>query len=387
MFEEIDRRGTYAVKTDLVKTKFGTVDILPLWVADMDISSPKCVQEALKNRALHPIYGYTVYPPHYFQVIKEWFKRYQWEIEEAWIVPCYGVVPSLNFAISAYSKEGDSVIVQTPLYPPFVSSLKHKKREVLDNTLLYEEGKYIIDFKDFEIKAKKATLFLLCSPHNPSSRAWSQKELKKIIDICLENEVLIISDEIHADIVYDTIYRSLGSFKEIEDKCIIFNAPSKTFNIAGLNTSYAIIPNTKLRKLFVLEQNKSGIMNGNPFGIEALIASYSKGSQWLVSLKIHLQKNINYVNQFLEKNNLPIKAIKTEATFLIWLDCKGLSFSQEELKYFFYHKAKLGLNDGISFGKSGKGFMRLNIGTSHEVVKEAMDRLLKAFENSQTIRN
>lgn len=382
MFDAIDREGTYTTKYDDAKQKFGSDDLLPLWVADMDLASPKCVQGAIKKRANHPLYGYTTYPEVYFESIQNWtLERYAWQIEKEWIVPCYGVVPSINFAIHAYTKEGDGIMIQTPLYPPFAGSVKHQHREVLDNTLVYKEGRYSIDFEDFTTKAKEATLFLLCSPHNPTGRAWSNFELEQMIDICLAHDVLIISDEIHADIVYGRMHKSIGSFEAVTHKCVVLNAPSKTFNIAGLNTSYAIIPDARLRHKYIVEQNRSGITNGNPFGIEALIAAYIGGASWLDALKHHLAQNMAFVKSFLTENDIPIYVVPTEATFLMWLDCKELGFSHEELKEFFVYKAKLGLNDGESFGKSARGFMRLNVGTSREVLQNAMQRLWDAYRS------
>ncbi len=381
MFESINREETYSVKWDEAKKKFGTDDLIPLWVADMDLASPLCVQNAMKKRAAHAVYGYTVYPETYFQVIENWMEnRFLWNIENEWIVPCYGVVPSLNFIISAFSEEGDGIIVQTPIYPPFVSSVKHKKRRVLDNRLVYENGCYYIDFEDFEIKAKEAKLFFLCSPHNPTGRVWSAEELEKIIDICIEHDVLIISDEIHADIVYEKRHRCIGSFEKIKHYSIVLNAPSKTFNVAGLNSSYAVIPDSRLRQAYTLEQNRSGITNGNPFGIEALISAYQEGEEWLEQLKSYLMSNITYVKIFLQEHHIPIRVVPTEATFLMWLDCKALGLSHDELVNFFTYKAKLGLNDGRSFGDAGDGFMRLNVGTSKEVLKEAMERLHQAYK-------
>jgi len=380
MFKALSRQGTYTTKYDDAKKKFGSDNLMPLWVADMDLASPDCVQNALQERAKHPIYGYTVYPPKYYEAIQNWMqKRFSWAIEKDWIVPCYGVVPSLNFAITAFSNEGDGIIVQTPLYPPFVNSIQDKNRVVLDNVLSYENGVYTIDFEDFKNKAKKAKLFLLCSPHNPTSRTWNMDELEQMIDICLAYDVLIISDEIHADIVYDKVHHILGSLKNILQHCVILNAPSKTFNIAGLNTSYAIIPNKKLRKEYMIEQNKSGITNGNPFGIEALISAYTDGGMWLELLKQHLKNNITYVSNYLNKENIPIVPVPSEATFLIWLDCKGLELNQKDLVKFFVDDAKLGLNNGLDFSDAGKGFMRLNIGTSKKCLEDAMERLLQAY--------
>ncbi|MCF6244938.1 MAG: PatB family C-S lyase [Sulfurovum sp.] len=380
MFESVSRLGTHSTKWDESKKKFGTDDLIPLWVADMDLASPRCVQEAIYERAIHPIYGYTIYPYAYYEAIQNWMKeRFDFSIEKEWIVPCYGVVPSLNFAITAFSKEGDSIIVQTPLYPPFVNSIKAKNRVVVDNTLCYENGVYTIDFEDFRQKAKKAKLFLLCSPHNPTSRVWEKDELEQIIDICLENNVLIISDEIHADIVYDKVHSIIGSFTKISKHCVILNAPSKTFNIAGLNTSYAIIPNKKIRNEYRIEQNKSGITNGNPFGIEALISAYSNGEVWLEALKIHLKKNIIYVRDYLSRENIPIVVVPTEATFLMWLDCKGLGLNKKDLVNFFVNESKLGLNNGLDFGQEGEGFMRLNIATSKELLEESMYKISQAY--------
>jgi len=380
-FEAIDRRGTYTTKLDDAIKKFGTDDLLPLWVADMDLASPVCVQNAMKKRAKHPLYGYTVYPEQYYKAIKKWMKkRFDWEIKTKWIVPCYGVVSSMNFAIEAYTKKGDGILIQTPIYPPFASSVKHRKRKLFDNTLVYKNGKYKIDFEDFERKAKEVKLFLLCSPHNPTGRVWEREELEKIIDICIANDVLIVSDEIHADIVYEKTHHIIGNFEKMKRRCVILNAPSKTFNVAGLNTSYAIIPDDKLRRKYMLEQNRSGISNGNPFGIEALMSAYEEGTEWLKALKNYLSDNIAYVNEFIEINKLPLHIGKTEATFLVWIDCTKMDFTHEELINFFVYEAKLGLNDGKSFGKAGDGFMRLNIGTSREVLEVAMQRLLFAYK-------
>lgn len=379
--EAVQRAGTYAVKLDEAVHKFGTDDLLPLWVADMDIAAPLCVQEALQRRAAHPVYGYTVYPERYYQAIKDWyFNRFGWKIETEWIVPAYGVVPSLNFAINAYSKEDEGIIVQTPLYPPFSDSVRRQGRKLLNNRLLYQNGSYQIDFADFEAKAREAKLFLLCSPHNPTGRVWNKEELEKLIDICLTNGVIIVSDEIHADIVFRKVHYVLGSFEKVQQHSVVLNAPSKTFNIAGLNTSYAVIPNRRLRDAYLYEQKKSGITNGTPFGIEALMAAYEGGEAWLEKLKVALWENVVFVKTFIETHHLPLKVVEPEATFLLWIDCRGLGLSTENLAAFFIKKAKLGLNEGVSFGEEGEGFMRLNIGTSKEVLHQAMQQLLRAYE-------
>ena len=380
-FEAIDRASTYTTKYDDAIKKFGTDDLMPLWVADMDLASPLCVQEAMKKRAEHPVYGYTVYPQRYYDAISGWMKkRFDWEIKQEWIVPCYGVVPSMNYAIEAYSKKGDGIVIQSPIYPPFASSVKHKKRKLYDNVLINENGKYEIDFEDFENKIKKSKLFLLCSPHNPSGRAWDKAELEKMIDICLVHNVVIVSDEIHADIVYEKTHHSVGSFEKMQAHCVILSAPSKTFNVAGLNTSYAIIPDDRLRRRFNVKQNRSGVTNGNPFGIEALMAAYEEGDVWLDALKKYLASNIAFVRDFMVKHEIPIEPLEVEATFLLWMDCREMGLDHDDLVHFFIHDAKLGLNDGKSFGEAGEGYMRLNVGTSREVLEEAMWKLFSAYK-------
>jgi len=376
---QIDRSKTYAVKWEERKAKFGTEDLLPLWVADMDLASPSCVQEALKKRAAHPIYGYTIYPEAYYAAIITWMKkRFGWEIEKEWIVPAYGVVPSIHFSIEAYTQPGDGVIVQTPVYPPFIASVHKHRRVFLENRLLNMGGEYQMDFDDFERKARGAKLFLLCSPHNPVGRVWDKEELERIVEICEHHEVTIVADEIHADIVYAKQHHPMPQIAP--HRTVLLGAPSKTFNIAGLNTSFAIISEKRLRKAYLNEQRKAGLGDGNPFGIEALIAAYGSGEDWLEALKVYLEKNINYVNEFIAKHKLAMIPYRTEATFLIWLDCRAMGLDDKELQKFFVQEAKLGLNAGVSFGEAGSGFMRLNIATSLEILKEAMDRLLQACQ-------
>jgi len=381
MIHTVNRKGTHSVKHEEAFKKFGREGLLPLWVADMDIASPKCVQEALQKRAAHPVYGYTIYPERYYDAIQDWMrKRYGWKIQREWIVPCYGVVPSINFAIEAYTGEGDGVIIQSPIYPPFFSSVTRRNRRLLDNTLQYDNGVYRIDFDDLEAKAKEARMLLLCSPHNPTGRAWHKEELEKLTQIALRHDLMIVSDEIHADIVYSHPHETLGSFEEMAAQSVILNAPSKSFNVAGLNTSYAIIPDKIVRKHYIEEQNRSGITNGNPFGIEALMSAYEEGESWLEELKQMLWDNIAYIKSFVQAHSFPIKAVIPEATFLVWLDCRGMKMDQDELVHFFVHEAKLGLNDGLSFGESGRGFMRLNVATSREILEAAMQRLLDAWK-------
>ena len=376
--QSIDRSQTHSVKWESRVSKFGTDDLLPLWVADMDIASPPCVVDALIERAKHPIYGYTIYPDSYYEAIEGWMsRRFGWSIDRDWIVPCYGVVPSINFSIEAYSDIGDGVIVQTPVYPPFFNSVRTHRRKLLENRLLHRDGKYSIDFDDLEIKAKEAKLFILCSPHNPVGRVWDRDELEKIVDICRRYDIKIVSDEIHSDIVYEKVHHILASIAP--DITILLNAPSKSFNVAGLNSSFAVISDRKLRSKYSRAQRHSGLGDGNPFGIEATIRAYNSGEDWLEGTKEYFRGNIAYIENFFRESDVDILPTVTEATFLIWLDCTGLGLSDDKLEEFFVKEARLGLNSGISFGSGGSGFMRINIATARETLEEAMSRLAEAY--------
>ncbi len=376
--EPIDRSGTYSVQYDEREAKFGTSDLLPLWVADMDLPSPLCVTEALSKRAAHPIYGYTIYPERFFEAIEGWMrKRHGWQIEKDAIVPIPGVVPALNLIVEAFSEPKEGVLIQTPVYHPFFRLGRHHGRRLIQNPLLFENGRYTIDFDDFRKKAKEAKLFILCSPHNPVGRVWSEEELSKMAAICREEGVLIVSDEVHADILYPPHrHKPIAALEESISKITItLNAPSKTFNIAGLNTAYAIVENDSLRRRLAGAIGRYELGMGNLFGIEALMAAYEGGEAWLKELLSYLKGNIDFVTDYL-KNEIPsILPIEPEATYLMWLDCRGLGMDDKELAEFFAKKAKLGLNSGISFGKRGSGFMRLNVACSRGKLEEAMKRL------------
>jgi len=383
IFDNIyDRSGTYSVKYEERKSKFGKEDVLPLWVADMDLPSPECVVSSLKKRASHPIYGYTIYPDRFFEAIIGWmYQQHNWSIKREHITPIPGVVPALNFLVTALSKPGDAILIQTPVYHPFFRLAKNHKRVLLENPLHYEDGRYTIDFDDFREKAKEAKLFIFCSPHNPVGRVWKEEELSKMAQICLEENCLIISDEIHADIVYkpNRHIPTASISSEIANITITLNAPSKTFNIAGSNTAYAIISNDSIRRHFEIELRKYDMTIGNLFGIEALISAYEGGKEWLNELLKYLQGNINYVTTFLQNEIGLIHPVKSESTYLMWLDCKNMDMNDEELEKFFIEKAKLGLNRGVTFGKEGNGFMRLNIGCPRTTLQKAMEQLKSAF--------
>ena len=377
----VDRGGTFSVKFDGRRSKFGTDDLLPLWVADMDLPAPECVTDALVRRARHPVYGYTRYPDRFFEAIANWMaKRHGWRIETDAVVPVPGVVPALNFLVEALSEPGDAVLIQPPVYPPFFRLAKNHGRRLLENPLRYDGKRYAIDFDDFRAKAKEAKLFVLCSPHNPVGRVWSEEELQRMAAICLEEDCLVVSDEIHADIVYPprrhVPVASLN--EEIARHTVTLNAPSKTFNVAGLNTAYAVVSHPTLRRKLTARLRSYDLTMGNVFGIESAVAAYEGGKGWLQELLGYLRGNIGYVESFLRRNLPMIRPVTPEATFLMWLDCRDLGMDDDELRRFFVEEAKLGLNAGVEFGKEGSGFMRLNVGTRREVLEEAMERLATA---------
>ncbi len=382
IFDVIERKGTDSIKWDDARRRFGRKDLLPLWVADMDIPAPENVQDAIKKRAEHPVFGYTFYPEKFYESIQWWYSHhFGWDVDKEWIVPEQGVVVSINVAIEAYTSEGDGVLIQTPIYPPFFNSIKNHNREIVENRLVYDGEKYTIDWDDFETKVKRSKLFLLCSPHNPTTRAWSDEELHKMAKICKDNGVPVISDEIHSDVVYERRHTPLGMMDVAKDITIVLHAPSKTFNIAGLNTSYVIIPDPVLRQKYQTSHDKTGLSHGNPFGIVGLEAAYTpKGAEWLEELILFLHENISFVTEYLQKYIPQIKPVKPEATFLVWLDCRELGLDDADLERLFFDDARLALNKGISFGEAGSGFMRLNIGTSRQNLEQALDQLKNAVE-------
>jgi cystathionine beta-lyase len=376
----VDRRGTGSTKWDAVAQRFGVADALPLWVADGDFSAPAAVQEAIRRRAEHPVYGYTEYTDGFYESIIAWYRRrFGWEVERGWIVPEHGVVISLNVAIEAYTQPGDGVIVQTPIYPPFLKAVRHHGRRLLENALQVTPEGCRIDFEDLEAKASEAKLLLLCSPHNPSTRAWSDEELERIARIAKDHDLIVVSDEIHSDIVYERPHRPFAALPGMEDRSLVLHAPSKTFHIAGLNTSYALIPDDSLRRRYLVAHERAGLDNGNVFGIVALEAAYRHGDVWLDRMLEIYRENIDYVTGFLKEHTPKIRPLPVEATYLIWLDCRELGLEDEALQSFFLHDARLALNAGISFGKAGSGFMRLNAATSRQNLEEAMARLEAAY--------
>lgn len=381
----IDRKGSNSVKWDKLEEVYGKDDILPMWVADMDFEVAPPIQEALKKRVDHGAFGYTYAGDEYYDSVIGWMKkRYNWDIDKEWISFTPGVVPALRYALEAYTKPGDKVIIQSPVYHPFYNVIENNGRHIIDNTLLYKDGKYVMDYQALEESIDSNTkLLFLCNPHNPIGRVWTEEELEKIGEICVKNDIIIVSDEIHGDIIYkgheQTVMAEVSS--EIRENCVVCTAPSKTFSIAGLQMSNIIIPNEKLREKYNREYEKSHISGPNILGIEALMAAYNDSEEWLDELLVYLEENIDYAIDFIEKRIPKIKIDKPEGMYLIWLDCKGLGMNSEELQEFFVNECRVALNNGAMFGDTGKGFQRLNIGCPRSLLQEGLERIEKGVNS------
>ncbi len=382
-FDEIlERKNTDAFKLELRKFFFGTDEVLPLWVADMDFKAPPAVINAIQERAQHEIYGYTIRDNKFTGAIKTWLSsQHQWDIDEKCVKFIPGVLASLVIAINEFSEGGDQVIIQTPVYPPFHSIVKENNRELVQNRLIENDGYYTIDFELLEKQASnpKAKLFVFSNPHNPVGRAWNEEELKKIAEICVKHDLLIVSDEIHSDLcLFDHKHLVLANLcQELKDRIITGMAPSKTFNIAGLSTAYAVIEDHKLRTRFDKRLSAYQMYMGNLFGGVALTAAYNEGADWLCELKKYLEENALFVKEFINTNMPEVGFVLPEATYLLWLDFRKWNVPHTELKKAMIEIGKVGLNDGISFGTEGEGFQRLNIGSPKAIVEEGMERILK----------
>jgi len=381
----IDRKNTKCYKWDYNKEIFGKEKLLSMWVADMDFQAPQEVLKVLQKRVDHGVFGYTGLTDSFYDSIINWMKeRFDWEIKKDWIIATPGIVPSINFAIQTYTKKNDKILVQTPVYYPFFTSIKNNKRALIVSELKLIDDHYEMDFADLEKKlADDVKMMILCSPHNPVSRVWKLEELQRVSELCLKYNVLLISDEIHSDLIFSNnkhIPIPIIS-KQIADNSITMFAPSKTFNVAGLSLSYLIIPNKKIKVKFQKTLLNLGLHGGNVFGIEALEASYRYGQKWLEELLIYVEDNYNFVQQYFQNNIPQIKPIKMEGTYLLWLDCRELGLSQKELVGFFINKVGLALNDGSKFGKGGEGFMRMNLGCPRELIIRALKQLESAVKN------
>ena len=379
--QDIPRNGTSSKKHDGRVAYFGTPDVLPLWVADMDFAAPEAVTRALALRAAHPVYGYTFYPDSLYESLIAWMKkRHGWNIEREWIIMVPGVVPSLHAAIMAFAQPGEAVIVQPPVYFPFFSAVTATQRRLILNPLVLDNGRYSMDFAHLEqCAADGARLLLLCSPHNPVGRVWSREELTEVLRIARQYDMVVLSDEIHADLIYPgERHTTLATLAGDADKLITAVAPSKTFNIPGLGLSSLIVPDPAQREA-INKVFSTSLGTPNPFSIAAFEAAYRGGEAWLDELLVYLQGNRDLVSDYLGKHLPRIRLIQPQGTYLLWLDCRELGMSDAQLKDFFVREAKVGMNPGTVFGEGGSGFMRLNIGAPRHIIADALQRIANAL--------
>jgi cystathionine beta-lyase len=379
----IPREGTDSVKWDGRQGVFNSEDLIPMWVADMDFAVPEAISRALVARAEHPVFGYTLVADSVYEALIHWMRqRHGFEVQRDWIILSPGVVPTLHASALAFAQAGEGVIVQPPVYFPFFSAVTETGRKLILNPLKLDSGRYTIDFDHLEQCAGQgAKLLMLCSPHNPVGRVWSEDELLKILEIARRHDLIILSDEIHHDLIFpEARHIPLQVLAGDAANIVTAVAPSKTFNIPGLGLSALIVPNPKhrtaLRKAFELLHTGAS----NPFSLVAFEAAYREGEEWLEALLVYLTETRDFVAQYLARHIPKIKLIQPEGTYLLWLDCRELGMSDSELRQFFIHQAKVGMNPGTVFGEGGSGFMRMNIGTSRLVVKEALERIQKALK-------
>ena len=381
----IDRHGTNCLKFDFAKERGKNGDELSLWVADMDFQVAKPITDALQVQVNHGIYGYTEVKSDYFDIVKNWFKdNFDWEIKKGSLVKTPGVVYAIAMAVKAFTKEGEAVIIQQPVYYPFSEMIIANNRKLVNSPLVLKDGRYEIDFEDFEKKIveNNVKLFILCSPHNPVGRVWSVEELKRIGDICIKHDVVIFSDEIHADFVYEPnkhhVFASLG--ESYAANSVIATAPSKSFNIAGLQVSNIFIENKKLRDAFRNEIVKSGYSQLNTMGLVAARAAYESGKEWLDEVRAYIKDNLIFFRDYLKENIGELSLIEPEGTYLVWVDFRKLGLSEKQREDLIVNKAKLWIDSGAMFGVDGEGFERFNIACPRSYLKQALDSLAKAIK-------
>jgi cystathionine beta-lyase len=384
---DINRIGTASLKYDGRQTMFGTAEVIPLWVADMDFAAPPAVTQALAKRAAHPVYGYTVYPDSLYDSLIDWLRcRHDWEVRREWVVLCPGVVPSLHAAVMAFAEPGESVIVQPPVYFPFFSAVTGTGRQLAYNPLRLGNNRYTIDFDHLEQCAAGARLLLLCSPHNPVGRVWSTRELEDILRIAKKHDLVIFSDEIHADLIYPGnrhhVLSVLAEASAGSVNIVTAVAPSKTFNIPGLNLSALIVPDPECRKALIRTFDAMHVSASNPFSIVAFEAAYRDGETWLDELLIYLRQTRDYVAEYLTTHLPDIQLIESEGTYLLWLDCRALTarlrINDAQLRHLFVHEAGVGMSPGTLFGEAGSGFMRMNIGAPRHIIQTALENIREA---------
>jgi len=380
----VDRTGTESLKWVYPRKVLKVEDAIPMWVADMDFEAPPAVVEAIRNRAAHGVYGYPLIPPSFWQAAIGWLKRrHGWEIRKDWMAKTPGIVPALNYSVRAFTKPGDGVIIQTPVYFPFYHAVENNSRRVVRNPLQFDGRRYTMDLEDLERKLDEGSrMLILCSPHNPVGRVWTRDELEALGRLAKERDLVVVSDEIHADLVYSShrhhVLAALSS--DLADRTVTCIAPSKTFNIPGLSTAVVIASNPKLLGAFKDETERAGFELGQVFGIVGFEAAYSQGDDWLDELLPYLEANVDFMEKFLEERIPGVRLVKPEGTYLALLDCRGLGLEPGALNDFFLKKARVYFSDGTLFGEEAAGFVRINFGCPRALLVEALERIERAVK-------
>ena len=374
------RENTASVKFDARKAVFGREDVIPLWVADTDFAAPQAVTDALVNRARHPAYGYTLFPDSLYQAMIDWFRNHHdWTIDRSWIRMAPGVVPTLHAAAMALAGEGEGVIIQPPVYPPFFSSIRKAGRRVVENPLVEHDGRYTMDLEHLEACAADPSVkvLFLCSPHNPVGRVWSNDELEAVLAIARSHDVAVIADEIHADLVYPDRpgHRMLATLSRPGDPLLTTVAPSKTFNIPGMGLSAVVSERQDLLQKLNGVFDSLHMVQCNPFSIAAFEAGYRHGGDWVAAMMDYVRGSRDFVLGFVEQQLPEIRVFDPQGTYLLWLDCRALGLDDDGLKQFMVEQARVGMNPGITFGSQGSGFMRLNLGSPLRVIRQAMAQI------------
>jgi len=381
----IERKNTRSSKWDNVGPRTGNSDALPMWVADMDFVCPQPVVEAVTARARHPVYGYTYEMDDFKEVTKSWIaKRHGWEIDPKWVVFSTGVCPVLNTAVQCFSDVGDEIIIQRPVYHPFGFAVTDNDRVISDNSLIYKDGRYTLDYEDLERRAAspRAKVMILCNPHNPVGRCWDREELTRMADICCRHNVIMVSDEIHSDLMlFGSKHTPVASLDaRFAMNTITCYAPSKTFNIAGIRASGIVIPNPEIREKIQKRFKQNRTIQENIFAAPAYIAAYTQSEDYLEQLLAYLEDNVRYLDKFLKEKMPKIKLVKPEALYLMWLDCRELGLTPEELDNFFIFDSRVAINKGTMFGEEGGGFERINIGCPRAVLKTGLEQIYGEYQ-------
>ena len=396
--EKISRKGTHSIKWEFVLEDSKLIAasqtdprgekarLLPMWVADMDFRSPPAVIDALVARAEHGVYGYTFPTDSYYEALQNWVaRRHGWEVKRDWVLLTPGLVPALNMLVQTFVAPGEKVLIQPPVYYPFFWAVEDNGAEIVSNSLINENGRYRMNFDDLAQKASDPAvkMVILCNPHNPVGRAWTPDELTRFGEICLENDVLVVSDEIHCDLIYsDHVFTSFARLgDDFRQKSVICSSASKTFNLAGLQTSSVIISDKELREQFAATIKRNGVFLANPFGIIAAEAAYNHGEAWLAEVMAYIEDNYRFMKSYLAEHLPQLKIVHPEATYLVWVDCRELGMDRAVRKQLMMEQARVNLDEGELFGPEGEGFERFNIACPRSVLEAVLDRIKTAVNS------